>query len=736
MKFLFLIIAYLFPLLLQAQPNRLMVPFQDANGDVYDYALAGGLTNPQFSDIDLDGDGDKDLVYFDRVGDVVVPFLNGGTPNVVDYTFAPEYAYRFPKVENWMLLRDYNCDQLEDLFAYRYDNTTGKVSITVYKASRDAQNKVIFQNVKNVIEYRIKGQVLAYNLFNSTVDLPAVDDIDGDGDMDILNFNSSGGYIEMFRNESQEKGWGCDSLVYVYNDNCWGRMYESGVTEAIDLSPRIDSCPGFLNWSPVKSARHAGSTLLTLDMDNDGDKEIILGDLSFSNLNLLTNGGNKDTAFMTAQEPFFPGLSIAADIKIFPASFYLDVNNDGAKDLLAAPNILGNSKDLESWYYKNTGTANFPVFTYQEKRFLVSEMIDLGTGAAPVFWDYNGDSLMDVLVGNYDKYESPAVQGCYLSLYENIGTTAQPIYRLVDEDVANMKQYNLNRLVPTVADLDNDGDQDLLLGDEDGRLIYIENQGSETAPSFPSLVANYKGIDVGQNACPQLVDVDRDGDFDLIIGERNGNTNYYENTGTMTVPIFSGTATSETFGFIDAKLPGYLEGNSAPHLVDINGDYHLFMGNEVGQIWHYTNIDNNILGTFTRMNDAFDMIDEGEESIVAIANINTDAELEILIGNKRGGLGLYIEDIATISTSKIENEKNTLNISPNPSKGEITLSFAEAINETIYIRLNNLLGQEVLNQRQWLDRQMELSLQNLPTGTYILTVETSKKHYVEKLVKI
>ncbi|WMX16780.1 MULTISPECIES: T9SS type A sorting domain-containing protein [unclassified Aureispira] len=734
MKYVLLMGVFLFPILTFAQPTRLMVPFESASGDVYEYALTGGLTNPQFSEIDLDGDGDQDLVYFDRVGFAVVPFLNGGTPNTVDYTFAPEYAYRFPKVENWMLLRDYNCDNLEDLFAYKYDNTTGVVSITVYRASRDAQNKVQFSLVKNTIEYTLKGQNQGYNLFNSTVDLPAVDDIDGDGDMDILNFNSSGGYIEMFRNESQENGWGCDSLNYVYYDNCWGRMYESGITETIDLSPRIDSCAGYPNWNPVRSGRHAGSTILTLDMNNDGVKEIILGDLSFSNLNLLTNGGNKDTAHLTAQETFFPMNSISADVEIFPAAFYVDVNNDGAKDLIAAPNILGNSKNLENWYYKNTGTANFPVFTYEENHFLVDEMIDLGTGAAPVFWDYNGDGLMDIVVGNYNKYVSVANQGCYLSLYENVGSITQPAYRLVDDDLASMKQFNLRRLVPTFADLDGDNDKDMLLGDQDGLLIYVENQGTVSSPSFTSWVPNYANIDVGQNATPQLVDVNRDGKIDLLVGERNGNTNYFENTGTPTAPAFSSTATSETFGLIDAKLPGTIEGNSAPHLVDINGEYHLFMGNEAGEVWQYTNIDNNLQGAFTRINSVLDTIDEGEESIISVANINNDGQYEFLIGNKRGGLGLYTEYILS-SIEAIEKNTNSFTIAPNPTSEQINIQFDQLLNEEVMIRVTNALGQVVLDQKEWLEQNTTLNLRSLPTGTYILSIETEKERYISKLVK-
>jgi len=734
MKYISLFFIVIIPCFLYAQPTHLSVPFQDISGDVYDYALTGGLNNPQFSEIDLDGDGDQDLVYFDREGYVVVPFLNGGTANTVDYTYAPEYAYRFPKEERWMLLRDYNCDMLEDIFCYKRD-ATGAISITVYEASRDAQNKVVFTQIIDIIRFHLKGQTQLSNLFNSTIDLPAVDDIDGDGDMDILNFNSAGGYVDMYKNESQEKGFGCDSLLYVLNDNCWGRMYESGVSEVIDLSPRIDSCSNYAGWFPIKSARHSGSTLLTLDMDNNGTKELMLGDLSFTNLNLLTNGGNVDTAFMTSQETFFPQSSLSANIDIFPAAFYIDVNNDGAKDLLAAPNIGGiNSVDDKNWYYKNTGTANFPAFTYQVNDFLVDEMIDKGTGSAPAFVDYNGDGLLDIVVGNNYTFINNLTQESSLSLYENIGTATQPSYRLVDADFATIKQYNQRRLVPTFGDLDNDGDQDMILGLESGELIYVANIGTATVPNFLNISANYAGIDIGQNSTPQLVDADRDGDLDLIIGERNGNTNYFENTGTASAPTFSNTETSATFGFIDTKLPGYLKGNSAPHLVDVNGDYHLFMGNEVGEMWQYNNIDGNLLGTFTRVNGVLDSVDQGSESILAIANINGGASLEFLVGNKRGGLGLYTESLIS-SIETIEANQNSLTIFPNPTAGTIKISFSDAINEEVVVQVTNLLGQVVINQKRWMDKGTELNLQQLSIGSYIVTVQTKKGIYVEKVVK-
>lgn len=738
MKQYHLLAIFLFPFYLLAQPVPLPVPFEDANNAAYAYPLTGGLTNPQFSNIDLDGDGVQDLVYFDRQGFVVVPFLNGGTANAINYTYAPEYAARFPYLENWMLLRDYNCDGINDIFAYKRDYNTGEVSITVYKGGRDAQNKIIFSLAKNIIRYRDKTSPQLYNLFNSAADLPAIDDLDGDGDMDILNFNTLGGHVSYFENQSQEQGFGCDSLLYVFADNCWGRFYESGASALIDLSPRIDSCPFFPNWVPLKSAgpRHSGSTLLTLDMDNDGDKELILGDLSFSNLTLLTNGGNRDTAHMTHQEVYFPQNSVVANIDIFPAAFHVDVNNDGVKDLLAAPNILNNASDTKNWYYQNTGTNANPTFTYQSNDFLVREMIDVGTNSAPTLVDYNGDGLLDIVVGNFHRFVSASVQESFLTLYENIGTATQPAYRLASSDIANLKQYNQLRLVPTFGDLDGDNDLDLIVGLETGELLYLTNTGTATNPIYTALVANFGGIDVGNNSTPQLVDADRDGDLDLIIGERNGNINYYENTGSATNPIFSSTATSETFGFIDAKLPGYIYGNSMPHLLDVDGVYHFFVGNEVGQLWHYTNIDGNLLGTFTKENNSLDQLDVGKESIVAIRDLNGDNKLDIVLGNKRGGLNIYSQDVVAVSSTQLlKTTTNQLTISPNPTTGQLTIVFSKPINEEVSIQITNLLGQTVFIQQEWLDKKLNLTLNNIPSGTYFIRIDTPSEHYVEKVIK-
>jgi len=88
----------------------------EQDGSLLDFPFVGGLHSPQISTIDLNQDGIKDWIIFDRVGDVVLPFLRSAASD--DFEFAPKYAQNFPDVKEWMLMRDFDDDGLEDLFHF------------------------------------------------------------------------------------------------------------------------------------------------------------------------------------------------------------------------------------------------------------------------------------------------------------------------------------------------------------------------------------------------------------------------------------------------------------------------------------------------------------------------------------------------------------------------------------------------------------------------------------------
>ncbi len=730
--------------------QRKTVPFRKF-GNELKYALAGGLNAPQFSAVDLNNDGIKDLFIFDRAGNVILTFINNGSANTPDYVYAPQYQRDFPELKYWVMLRDYNGDGIEDIFAY--SDVQGVDGIIVYTGSYSDDNRLVFDRF-NFIRPNFPFNVIPYktgsgftNLYVTFIDYPAVDDIDGDGDLDIITFAVGGGHVHYYQNRSVEMGYGLDSLVYFLEDNCWGRFYESGISEIIDLSPATDSCVyGFSGGTA--EIRHAGSTVLTLDVNNDGAKEVILGDLSFANLNLLHNGGDSDFAFMVDQDTFFPKNTLAADIPIFPASFYLDVDNDGKKDLLASPNSSQTGEDYNAvWWYKNTGTNTSPVFQFMKKDFLVEHMIDMGTDAHPVFVDYNADGLLDLVVGNSSFFMPFGEKAPRIYLFENIGTPTSPLFNLVDDDYLNFSQIagpNNFAPAPAFGDLDNDGDLDLLIGEKSGAFFYAENTAGPGNPlAFSNLQFGYKGLDVGQNSVPQIVDLDRDGKPDIVAGERRGLVSYFRNEGTPNEPHFVPNIDSQTpagdniivLGGIDTRYTNFY-GNATPVILDFDGEYRIFAGSQVGYLMHYSGIDGNIDGTFTLETDYFGGLREGFNTHPAIADIDNDGILEMIVGNERGGLSLFKTNINTDGTSFSTHyvyNKPDVKLFPNPTSNIFNIEIVGGTNTKVNFSLLNMVGQE-MRSGTFTGNAHRVDCQGLSSGIYFVRLDIGGEVVVEKIV--
>ena len=384
---------------------------------------AGGLNWCQVSQADLDLDGELDLFIFDRSGNEVLALVHQGGAGSTSYVYSPELSATWPfnELESWAYLRDYNCDGKHDLFSY----SPGQGGFAVYKNVSNG-NGLEFEMAYSLVG---SNYVPTYspNLYVTQVDLPAIDDMDGDGDLDVLTFSIFGAYVEYHRNLSMEQYGTCDSLTYEVRNRCWGYFSENVNNNSVAL---YDSC-GFNVPNPEfvlgiekavrelkdqyhrpaegteRAAAHSGSTLLTMDLDNDGDKELTLGDISHENFNTLFNGGAVNDALITAQDSTFPSYDLPVQMPIFPGGFHVDVDHDGKRDLVVSPNATSLSQNFESmWYYLNTGTDEVPVFAFQQNDLFQKEMLEFGEGAYPVAFDQNGDGLMDLVVSNYGYYQA------------------------------------------------------------------------------------------------------------------------------------------------------------------------------------------------------------------------------------------------------------------------------------------------------------------------------------------
>lgn len=691
------------------------------------HAWVGGLNNPQFSSADLNNDGVEDLVIFDRTGNKFLTFLNCNQADSVCYTYAPRFELNFPQITDWALLLDFNGDGIADIFAHT------NVGVQVFKGYYNSGNELCFSLFKDVVRY-VTAKKPYPNLYVSSVDIPAFADIDNDGDVDVLTFDILGGYIEYYKNQSKEMGFGSDSLIYYKEDHCFGEIYETSTTSAKLLN---QPCPWRMEENPkVPHKRHSGSTMVAFDNNGDNTKELLIGDIGFSNLVYLQNGGSLSHARYILQDTLFPSYSVPVSLPDFPAPFYIDMNNDGLKDIVASPNFQFGSENVANvWYYRNEGTDKNGHFIYQTDSLFTRDMIEVGSGAYPVFAKLDNDSLYDLIVANRNYYNSYSA----LAFYKNTGTKSKPAFSLVTKDYLNLSTLHLNGFHPAFGDIDGDGKSDMIVGIENGTLLYYKNIAVTAYPAQFALVnPKYFNIDAGSYSTPQIVDVNKDGKPDLLIGNDIGTVYYYENKGTVTVPDFSSAADS-AFGGVDVRGTYSFTGYSVPFLTQLNNSdsYTLLVGCEGGNIFHYDNIDNNLTGNFNLVDSFYSGINVGSYATVSGADINDDSIPELAIGNFRGGVTLY--DTARshqLVINEVQYHSLTAEVFPNPSTGTFFIEITtESVTETPRFSIVNILGQQTafdINRQS--GNLSEIKLKKAPSGIYFCKILYRGKVTVCKLL--
>jgi hypothetical protein len=224
---------------------------------------------------------------------------------------------------------------------------------------------------------------------------------------------------------------------------------------------------------------------------------------------------------------------------------YVDYDGDGALDLTVAVedwsyygwddawNAEGKwtNGPLHGWVYfiKNTGSTAEP--KYAEPVFIEADGKRLDTYGCPSpnFEDFDQDGDLDILCGEFlDKF----------TYFENIGTRQQPKYakgRRVKDTEGKHLRMDLEMIVPVAFDWDKDGDMDLIVGDEDGRVAFIENVGkldAERTPVFERpryFKQEADTLKCGALATPVGFDWDGDGDVDIVSGNTAGYIEFFEN---------------------------------------------------------------------------------------------------------------------------------------------------------------------------------------------------------------
>jgi hypothetical protein len=200
------------------------------NGIQLQNPWAGGINFPAVNELDVNGDGRKDIFIYDKFNSKISVFLNNGSSNYKQaWNYSPDYAFKFPPINQWVLMYDYNCDGREDLFTL---SPIALSAMAVYRNDYAPGTGLQWTLVDDYLDETY--QTMRQNIFVSGVSLPGLSDVDGDGDMDIIGYNSLPDARFIFhKNYSMENYGTCDSLDFKYETGCWGNfaLLVGGATE-------------------------------------------------------------------------------------------------------------------------------------------------------------------------------------------------------------------------------------------------------------------------------------------------------------------------------------------------------------------------------------------------------------------------------------------------------------------------------------------------------------------------
>lgn len=779
MKKRFLLISlYIGGLLLLAQAQKypvLNIPVF-RNGVQMRLPWTGGMDSPEFSYIDMNGDGVPDLYVFDKAGAKSSVYINTGGIGDTAYRYAPEYATLIPGgLQGWALMRDYNNDGVPDLFTHLGEPTGTRV----FKGSRP--NGILhYDLVCPLVKYFYDGYYT--NLWTNIEDVPIITDVNGDGYLDFLTYGIFGTSVSYYQNltgtQPGNAAYDIDSFQYLLVNPCWGDFTQNYASNSIILNnPECTSAPCnsgvHLPAPPAlkplnsRDSRHTGNSMYTIYPPN-GDTifDVLNGNIGFETLMHLQDTTNSNVcADMGVWDSLWPTCTTPVIIASYPAAFGVHVNgNANLEDLLVAPcsDWLTGFNINNVWQYNNTGNPSCQ-YQFEGDTFLVEYMLDFGTDSKPVFYDMNGDSLLDMMIGDHGYFVAESVYKSTIAYYQNTGTATQPQYTRVTDDYDSISKYGLVDVTPAFGDLNGDGKPDMVVGEINGWVHVFLNQGTGNASSFPTITyPDFDSIKVNNGfSAPFVYDVNGDGLNDLIIGNANGNLEYYWNYGTKQSPMFSRDSSNLFFGGVNVLPDGFYYGLAQPWIMkDSAGNMLLLVGCAGGTIYEYVinpdsirpvqipysyyNYDSVLIyadslhaPSFTCLTSNFLGQNVGNDASISVGNITNSGHLNYLIGCEMGGL-LMFSDTLYDSMDYINSisalHMNELQIFPNPTRNNFTCTAGNLPFVNPQVEVFNVFGEVVPANVSISTDKVMVFTNGLSNGFYLVRISDQNQSYTGKVL--
>ncbi|MBU3917799.1 VCBS repeat-containing protein [bacterium] len=532
---------------------------------------------------------------------------------------------------------DIDGDGDQDIFVGQ-DN--GEIAFFENKGNaKIAEFVLITQQYKAIFEIMKKGRKVK---IRNTIDVgtrssPYLIDIDNDGDFDMF-IGSGDGKIWFFRNlgnnltpvfslvsskfENIDVG---KNSVPIFADVNLKRKYDLlvGTIEGkvwLYINEGSKKIPNFQKYPPEKVVEfgletHASPSLF--DWDNDGDLDLVVGQKN-GTLSLFLNEGDRFYPKWVLSEQNFQLIDIGGE----SAPCFVDIDNDQDSDM-----IIGSANPTVFLYENRLQNEKRILWNRSTNLFNFHKLIVTGNRASLAIGDLDNDGDFDLVVGE---------KSGNLNYYENQGDAKNPNWVLKTEELLFMT--GIENSAPTLGDIDGDGDLDLLLGEKQGQIVLILNQGTPKKAEWVLKDKTYFQIDAGSNSVPHLIDIDQDGDLDLLIGNYAGRVILYLNKGNKKDPLY----VIESTRFGSAKVSK----NAVPAIFDWNQDKYpdmiigdnegklqlLLSPGKVGEDSPAWEADENALFSF----DVYSL------SHPIMVDYNDDKALDLLIGNDFGDFLLYI----------------------------------------------------------------------------------------------
>ena len=243
---------------------------------------------------------------------------------------------------------------------------------------------------------------------------------------------------------------------------------------------------------------------------------------------------------------------------------------------------------LESAVTNTSGSVN-RVYTKTLAAFTVfnpfgGSQFDVGLSSRPALGDIDKDGDLDMVSGR---------DFGYLRFYSNNNNGT---YTLYDNDSRNpfKTTHPLHYATPSLLDIDGDNDLDIILGISVGRFFFYSNNNNGTY-NWHNVSSLFNWVNSGSFSAPTLGDIDRDGDIDMVSGNVNGQFVFYSNNNSnRTYTRYSVSDSGNPFSGASFDVGLY----SIPDLVDIDkdGDLDMVSGAYDGRFWFFSNNNN---GTYT-----------------------------------------------------------------------------------------------------------------------------------------